>query len=118
MATYTALRPFWDGKRLHKPGDQVEYGGVPGDNLEPVDAEAKRMKAKAEEIARQAAQTKQELEDQRLQEHAQSLAKRVEDALMAVVKAAARAEPKAEEKPDVTPDSRAARREKAAAERD
>lgn len=43
---------FFDGMRMHEAGDEVEYDHDPGENLEPVNGEARTRKKR---LARAAA---------------------------------------------------------------
>ena len=49
MATpkYRVVGNFYDNWRMHENGEEVEYGGDPGENLEPLNAEAKKAKERA-----------------------------------------------------------------------
>lgn len=38
---------FYDNWKMHEAGDKVEYDGATGENLVPVNAEAKKAKAAA-----------------------------------------------------------------------
>jgi hypothetical protein len=61
MARYRCKKPFWFNFRIWDAGEEVEYAGLPSDNLEPLDddARAKVVEAKAHfETQRQAALVK------------------------------------------------------------
>jgi hypothetical protein len=49
MAKYRVLRQSLIGERVYEVGDEVEYDDHPSDNLEPLDAAAKKAVEKAEE---------------------------------------------------------------------
>jgi hypothetical protein len=51
-ARYKVIGGFFDGFALHGDGDEVSYKGEPGDNLEPLNAEAKVAKARVGKMAR------------------------------------------------------------------
>jgi hypothetical protein len=48
MAKYKVLRETLIGNRVYAPGDEVEFDGIPADNLEPLDAAAKKAATDAE----------------------------------------------------------------------
>lgn len=47
MARYRVLERSFIDNRLVEPGEEVEYEGLPGHNLEPLDKAAKAAAAKA-----------------------------------------------------------------------
>lgn len=53
MPTYTVARRTWlsDECRFVEVGSELEYEGVPGANLNPVDAEARKRKDQAERVS-------------------------------------------------------------------
>ena len=48
MAKYKVIGSFYHELRMYEDGEHVEYEGEPGENLHPVDAAAKKAKAKAQ----------------------------------------------------------------------
>lgn len=54
MAQYRVLEKSYIVDRICEEGEVVEYGGVPGSNLEPVDADAKKAVEAAAKSAKPA----------------------------------------------------------------
>lgn len=51
-AKYKVIGSFYHADRMHGDGAEVEYDGEPGDNLEPINAEAKKAKERAGKVQR------------------------------------------------------------------
>ncbi len=45
-ARYKVVGGFFDGRQMHEDGAEVEYTGLPGENLAPLNAEAQKAKRK------------------------------------------------------------------------
>jgi hypothetical protein len=49
-AKYRVVGSFYHQDQMHNDGAEVEYDGVPGENLEPLNAEAKKAKERAGKV--------------------------------------------------------------------
>ncbi len=50
MARYRVLETSYIGDRLYEAGSEIDYGDLPGTNLEPLDAAARKAAKAAEAL--------------------------------------------------------------------